>query len=114
MGEVLIEKRYYAGPVDLWACGVILMEMLCGIDAFVRFLQWPRKARPHQSRGLEIMDALKDPQPLKSYLEEIIGPVGNPNFPDYMSRTLFGTMDPLACSRWPCSNVEDEFKSKEN
>ena len=29
---------------DVWALGVLLMELLCGYDALPRIMGWPRKA----------------------------------------------------------------------
>lgn len=31
--EVVLEKRYKAFPADIWSMGLVLLELLCGIDA---------------------------------------------------------------------------------
>jgi len=55
----LIEEEptsgYFPAPVDMWALGVILLEMLAGVGRIHAFLGWPKKVLPgpEQARELE-------------------------------------------------------------
>lgn len=56
------EARYYdAAPVDVWACGVILLEMLCGIGKLNKMLGWPKKAEPCARQAKELLEYFSVP-----------------------------------------------------
>jgi aurora kinase len=54
--EVLGRTPYEVAPVDVWALGVLLLEMLCGVGKLNRMLSWPSKVDSNSERACELED----------------------------------------------------------
>lgn len=74
--EILIasaEAPYIAAPVDVWACAVILMEVLFGLHHFTRSLGWERVTKPGPKRHAELLEYFGDAAAVQKLLEPWCG-----------------------------------------
>jgi serine/threonine protein kinase len=44
--EIFLQAPYMPAPVDIWALGVLLLEMLCGAGKLNRMMGWPQNVPP--------------------------------------------------------------------
>lgn len=59
--EILMEQPYHAAPADMWSLGMLLLEMLCGVDHLPRVLDWPRPLMPKPSHAADLRTFLATP-----------------------------------------------------
>jgi serine/threonine protein kinase len=52
--EILSEAPYTPAPVDVWALGVLILEMLCGTGKLNRMMLWPKNVSPKPQRHCEL------------------------------------------------------------
>jgi serine/threonine protein kinase len=52
--EIFLEAPYKPAPVDIWALGVMMLEMLCGVGKLNRMMSWPRKVAPSPRLQVEL------------------------------------------------------------
>jgi tRNA A-37 threonylcarbamoyl transferase component Bud32 len=52
--EILSEAPYTPAPVDVWALGVLILEMLCGTGKLNRMMLWPQKISPEPQHHGEL------------------------------------------------------------
>jgi serine/threonine protein kinase len=52
--EILSEAPYMPAPVDVWAFGVLILEMLCGTGKLNRMMLWPNRVSPKPQRYYEL------------------------------------------------------------
>merc|ERR1712107_869636 len=96
------QHGYDAAPVDIWACAVVLLEMLCGFGKMSRMLGWPVKAQPSSEKGNALVKHFACPcTAIRAALEEDYAEVGDEDV-DLLARMLL--VD--AAQRLTASEVE--------
>lgn len=56
--EVLLAGGYAPAPVDVWAMGVVLVEMTAGVGSVNRLMQWPASVKATKQAGEEVLAVL--------------------------------------------------------
>lgn len=61
--EVLAEdlQCYDSGKADIWSVGVVLLEMICGLNALCRIMNWKDGTAPELARANELVDFFSEP-----------------------------------------------------
>jgi len=75
--EVLAGRRYDASASDVWAVGVVLAEMLCGINKVPSMLQWGNTSSPSSERARDLEAYFRDPKQMLVSLEADLGSLDN-------------------------------------
>jgi len=65
------DRPYKPAGCDTWACGVVLLEMLCGVGKLSRVLQWDFKLQPSQERRLDLVNFFAEPGAVGYLLEDL-------------------------------------------
>lgn len=71
--EILAGRRYDTAAADVWSIGVVLLEMLCGINKLPNLLNWGSLVRPSPERGQELEALLQRPAALLDSIERDLG-----------------------------------------
>mmetsp|Transcript_106607 Transcript_106607/g.308468 ORF Transcript_106607/g.308468 Transcript_106607/m.308468 type:complete len:320 (+) Transcript_106607:3-962(+) len=69
--------RYEPSAVDVWACAVILLEMLCGVNQLSRMLGWSDSTSATPARYGELASYFEDRSAVRQVLAEKLGGVDN-------------------------------------
>lgn len=58
--EIFTEEAYQPGPADVWACGVLMLEMFCGFGKLNRMANWPTRPDPEPGLAQDLHDLFAD------------------------------------------------------
>lgn len=59
--EFLCGTATDGAPADVWALGVVVLEMLCGLQALTRALRWDRDKSTTEAKGQELAEVFSEP-----------------------------------------------------
>jgi len=105
--EASEETPYSPAGGDVWACGVILLEMLCGISTMNRMLGWSGRVQPSTERAAELRTFFYDPAGFSRFFNAQLGDAGviggeDPN----LEALLVGMFHADPRHRWTASQAE--------
>merc|ERR1712048_848193 len=98
-------ERYDPASADVWACGVMFLEILCGIGKMSRMLRW----HGHSGTSLQYRQLLESFfiswRRFTESIEADIGQVGSASFPRHTHASLVGMLTPDPIRRWDAMKV---------
>jgi len=100
--EVILGKNYHGAPVDMFACGVILLELILGVGFMLRILQWETPPQASLLAGRQIRQLLDDQSTLEGRIEAHLGFVER----DLLA-LLFGLCSTSVERRWDSRTAAD-------
>jgi serine/threonine protein kinase len=59
---------YLPTGCDVWACAIVFVEMICGLNSFTQMLGWPEKVVPESRRQAQIVSFMQKPGHLESLM----------------------------------------------
>lgn len=71
--EILAGKQYDASASDVWSMGIVLLEMLCGINKLPRMLQWGSTSSPSSGQARELEAFFQTPDKALVSMQEDLG-----------------------------------------
>jgi len=99
--EVMDNRNYEARGVDVWAWGVNVLEMLCGVGKLGELMGWPRNVAPSKDRALDLAAFFETEEALKPTLRECFGN----EVPDALIEVLAGALSADPSERWKAADV---------
>jgi serine/threonine protein kinase len=100
--EMLIGGGYYPVIADSFACGMVLLEMMCGVGTMSKWLNWRRTPRPESALGHQLKDFLGDSEKLRTCVNQL---VNEPTNEEILS-VLCGLLEPCPQKRMSVENAE--------
>merc|ERR1712061_22451 len=64
--EVIIPEGYWPCPADIWSCGVILLECLCGLDYMMTLMGWRCLAPLKREQAEDLLRFFAEPGNLRT------------------------------------------------
>merc|ERR1712007_30193 len=71
--EIILAESHNPAVGDIWACGVVLLELTCGIGCVARMLQWTSLPPVSATLARQLLMFFGDPRKLQSSLEAHFG-----------------------------------------
>lgn len=78
---------YDAAGADVWAMGVVLLEMVLGVGSLSRILQWPSTVHPSARCRDELVSLFSHPEVIHQAVERVAG-VLPPNLAELLHRVF--------------------------
>mmetsp|Transcript_29656 Transcript_29656/g.82794 ORF Transcript_29656/g.82794 Transcript_29656/m.82794 type:complete len:176 (-) Transcript_29656:112-639(-) len=100
--EVLAGVRYDPSLSDTWAAGVVLLEMICGINKLPEMLKWGSAAIPSSARANDLMMYFSTPQRMLQDIGEDLG-----EFRGGLDVLLSGVLRVPPEDRWTSARARD-------
>eukprot|EP00928_Gymnodinium_smaydae_P057784 TRINITY_DN41001_c0_g1_i1.p1 TRINITY_DN41001_c0_g1~~TRINITY_DN41001_c0_g1_i1.p1 ORF type:complete len:328 (-),score=71.12 TRINITY_DN41001_c0_g1_i1:36-1019(-) len=94
--EVMLGEDYRPFCVDVWGCGVVLFEMLCGLNALADELGWDRWQEPTAAARATLAERVGTPADLLAVIERRLGTAP----PGETADLLTGLMGLMPDDRW--------------
>jgi hypothetical protein len=92
--------NYDATPVDVWALGVLILEVLCGLGKLNRMMRWEKDMAPdHRLQGT-LNRFFSQPDVVRQALEADEVP---PSF--HLTTVLRGALEPAPAKRWTAQQL---------
>merc|ERR1712048_615332 len=60
--EVIMGESYKPSGADIWSYGVIMLEMICGINKMRKMLRWERSPSPSTRRAADLLEFFEQPE----------------------------------------------------
>jgi len=86
--------QYDPACADMWSCGVIFLEVLCGAGKLNRMLQWNDCPSPRSQYRKDLEDFFSIESRITTSVEADIGLKGTASFPGYVHVSLVGLLRP--------------------
>jgi len=97
-------RAIIAAAADAWALGVVLLELLLGVDALPRMLGWRRPLPPQPACALELTAFLRRPLGLENALAAAQLPCTAPS-DQPLGELLRGLLEVDVAARWSTATV---------
>lgn len=104
--EVLAGRRYDPTAADVWSMGIVLLEMLCGINKIGVMLGWGTETRPSDERGTALEEFFQEPDAMLESVEADLGELA-----DGLDEHLSSMLRPAPQERWTSDRVRDSLWS---
>lgn len=104
--EVLLAgatSPYEAAGADVWSCAVTLVDMLCGVAHFARFLGWERGKRVSPKRSAELAKHFGD----ELAVQRLLAPGLGDDESSGLEELLRGMFDIAPATRWSARRVAE-------
>jgi serine/threonine protein kinase len=103
--EILLRdsRGYMPCSADMWSCGILLLEMLCGIGRMNRIFNWGNTCNPSPSMGSQLNVWFHDPANLRAVL---MTERNNEQLPQPISEALFSLLTTCPKNRWGSSQLK--------
>merc|ERR1719410_2202165 len=104
--EVMMQdlEVYSASASDVWALGVVLVEMLCGVNTLPKILGWQKTGVPKKKNAEDVILLLSEPDKFRDAIEKKMGAALPDN--DDFSKLLNGVLCVCVPERWSSSKVQ--------
>mmetsp|Transcript_7455 Transcript_7455/g.18526 ORF Transcript_7455/g.18526 Transcript_7455/m.18526 type:complete len:571 (-) Transcript_7455:33-1745(-) len=93
--EVVLRSAHEPARVDMWSCGIVLLELLCGVDFVVRSLRWAPPMPAGVLAARQLVAFFDEPGNLQRAIEAKIGAVHK----DLLA-LAFALLNPSPQARW--------------
>jgi len=103
-----VQGRYVPACADLWACGVVFLELLCGINKVKHMLGWSQHPNPTEYCE-QIESFFAAPDKVQTHIEADLGSVGSKSYPAEANHAVLGMLTPCPRRRWNAVQVEDSL-----
>lgn len=100
--EVLAGRRYDPAAADVWSMGVVLLEMICGINKIGVMLGWGTESRPSNESGTALEEFFREPDSMLESVEADLGELA-----DGLDEHLSSMLRPAPEERWTSDRVRD-------
>lgn len=100
--EILAGKRYDASASDVWSMGVVLLEMICGINKVPRMLNWGGTNSPSGERAKDLESFFQSPGALLESVEADLGSLS-----EGLGELLAGLLGLAPDQRWTAERARD-------
>jgi len=99
--EVMCGLEYFPDVVDMWACGVTMLEMLSGINAMREIMRWSSSAKGEPAQAEQLDQFLCDPAKLRDAMALRLGAPLH----DQVFEVLAGMLTFSPQRRWSAQDV---------
>jgi len=73
--EVFLKSAHEPARVDMWSCGIVILELMCGVDFVVRSLRWAPPMPAGVLAARQLVAFFDEPGNLQRAIEAKIGAV---------------------------------------
>lgn len=104
--EIMMQDlhAFSAAAADVWALGVVLVEMLCGINTLPKILGWQNTGLPRRKSAEDVIQLLSETDRFRDKLEARMGQDLARNG-DFM-KLLNGMLCGCVAERWETANIQ--------